>query len=526
MDVPIKKCSHKKHSEINAVIYCIECKRYFCNKCKNSHVDLFEDHHFCKVDKNEKEIFTGYCNENNHNWDLEYYCRTHNKLCCAACITKIEGEGKGQHSNCEICFLKDIIDEKKNKLNENINTLKNLYNKLDESINNLKRLFIGINNCKEELKLNIQNMFTKIRNAINEREEKLLNEVEEKYNKYFVNEDIINKTEKLPKKIKSALEKGKNINSGKNENLKLNVLINGCINVENSVKEINNIYSTLNKCNTNKDIEINFSLDKNDINKFIEEIKKFGGIIINEFNINSKIVHRRQIQVNNNNKYNSMNVIQQRKRNYNLNTYNHNINSNNNMINVNNNINININDYKKHKIIKNDNDLKILKIKNEISYEVLNKDKLKIEIQEGQNEAKLEIILKNNGTKQWPENKTKLIANEQKNLIGKNIELEPQNPNDIQKYITNFNELKTYPPGDYTASYYFEVDGKKYGDDIELDIIIKDKGGDEEEKYKLLVKEFRDEYTLSEELYSDEKLLQILKKHNFNVVEAFDSLFY
>ena len=138
----------------------------------------------------------------------------------------------------------------------------------------------------------------------------------------------------------------------------------------------------------------------------------------------------------------------------------------------------------------------------------------------------MEIILKNNGTKQWPENKTKLIANEQKNLIGKNIELEPQNPNDIQKYITNINELKTYPPGDYTASFYFEVDGKKYGDDIELDIIIKDKGGDEEEKYKLLVKEFRDEYTLSEELYSDEKLLQILKKHNFNVVEAFDSLFY
>ena len=368
-------------------------------------------------------------------------------------------------------------------------------------------------------------MFTKIRNAINEREEKLLNEVEEKYNKYFVNEDIINKTEKLPKKIKSTLEKGKNISSGKNENLKLNVLINGCINVENSVKEINNIYSTLNKCNTNKDIKINFSLDKNDINKFIEEIKKFGGIIINEFNINNKIVRRPQIQVNNNNKYNSMNVIQQRKSNYNLNTYNHNINSNNNMINVNNNINISINDFKKHKIIKNDNDLKILKIKNEVSYEVLNKDKLKIEILEGQNEAKLEIILKNNGTKQWPENKTKLIGNEQKNLIGKNIELEPQNPHDIQKYITNFNELKTYPPGDYTASFYFEVDGKKYRDDIELDIIIKDKGDNEEEKYKLLVKEFRDNFTLSEELYSDEKLLQILKEHNFNIEKAFTAMF-
>ena len=292
MDITIKKCSNKKHSEINAVIYCMECKRYFCNKCKNSHVDLFEDHHFCNVDQNVNEIFTGYCNENNHNLELEYYCRSHNKLCCAACVTKIAGEGKGQHSNCEISLLKDIKDEKKNKLNENINTLKNLYYNLDESINNLKQLFIKINKSKEELKLNIQNIFTKIRNVINEREEKLLNEVEEKYNKYFVNEDIINKSEKLPKKIKSALEKGKNISSGNNDNLKLNVLINGCINVENSVKEINNIYNTIYRCNSNKDIKIKFSQDNNDINKFMEEIKIFGGIDVGEINIDSKIVSK------------------------------------------------------------------------------------------------------------------------------------------------------------------------------------------------------------------------------------------
>ena len=69
------------------------------------------------------------------------------------------------------------------------------------------------------------------------------------------------------------------------------------------------------------------------------------------------------------------------------------------------------------------------------------------------------------------------------------------------------------------------MDGKKYGDDIELDIIIKDKGDDEEEKHKKLVQEFRDEYTLSEDAYSDEKLLQVLKEHNYNIVEAFTSLF-
>ena len=159
MENESKKCSNKKHSEINAVIYCIECKRYLCNKCKNSHGDLFEDHHFANIDKNMNEIFTGYCIENNHNIALEYFCRTHNKLCCAACITKIKGEGKGQHSNCEVCLLNEIKAEKESRLKDNINLLQNLYYNLDETINNLRQLFKKINHKKEELKLSIENFY-------------------------------------------------------------------------------------------------------------------------------------------------------------------------------------------------------------------------------------------------------------------------------------------------------------------------------------------------------------------------------
>ena len=46
----------------------------------------------------------------------------HNKLCCAECITKLKDEKYGQHSDCEICFLKDKENDKKNKLHfKNIN---------------------------------------------------------------------------------------------------------------------------------------------------------------------------------------------------------------------------------------------------------------------------------------------------------------------------------------------------------------------------------------------------------------------
>ena len=39
------KCSNKKHSEINAISYCIECNLYLCNKCKNNHIEYLEIHH-------------------------------------------------------------------------------------------------------------------------------------------------------------------------------------------------------------------------------------------------------------------------------------------------------------------------------------------------------------------------------------------------------------------------------------------------------------------------------------------------
>ena len=126
------------------------------------------------MNKNVNDIFTGLCSENNHNISLEYFCKTHNKLCCAACITKIEGEGKGQHSNCEICLLKDIKDEKINNLKKNITILEGLYNKLDNTIKNIKSLFEEISKNKEEIKLKIQKIFTKLRNAIDDREKKIV----------------------------------------------------------------------------------------------------------------------------------------------------------------------------------------------------------------------------------------------------------------------------------------------------------------------------------------------------------------
>ena len=286
-----KKCSFKKHSEKDAINYCLECKIYLCNKCQSHHSELFENHHTYTLDKNIEEIFTGYCKEEKHNNELEYFCKTHNKLCCDACIVKRKGEGKGQHTDCEIFFLKEIKQEKKNKLKNNIESLQILFNKFEQSFNELKKIFTNINDNKEQLKLKIQKIFTKIRSALNDREDELLLEVEKQYSNIYFNEDLIKESEKLPNKIKISLEKGKIADKDWNDDKELKSFINSCINIENNINEINQINEKTEKCKLNQNTNISFIPEEGDVNKFIETIKSFGGILFNSNNlIKSKII--------------------------------------------------------------------------------------------------------------------------------------------------------------------------------------------------------------------------------------------
>ena len=169
MDNQRKKCSSNKHSEINAVSYCQSCDKYLCTKCQNFHSESFENHTKFSLDKDLKEIFINICKEENHHIKIDFFCKTHNILYCSSCICKIKNDTYGKHRDCNVCLLKDVLDDKKNNLKDNINLLENLSKDLDKSIKELKIAFDKINENKEELKLKIQKIFTKMRNAINER---------------------------------------------------------------------------------------------------------------------------------------------------------------------------------------------------------------------------------------------------------------------------------------------------------------------------------------------------------------------
>jgi len=280
-----KSCSKKKHSEINATSYCLECNLYLCNKCTNAHIEDFDSHHNYKIDINNQDLFIGLCNEPNHKSRLDFYCKSHNKLCCAACLCKIKENGNGQHFDCDVCLIQDIENEKKNKLKENIKILEESSEKIEDSLNKLKEIFEKINESKEELKLKILNCFTKIRNIINSREDELLLELDNLYDNTFFKEDIIKKGEKLPKQIKIFLEKGKLLdNEWDNNGKKLIERINDCINIENNIKNIIEINTNIEKYNSKK-VNVKFLSEEDEkITELTKSIKKFGEILKEENN--------------------------------------------------------------------------------------------------------------------------------------------------------------------------------------------------------------------------------------------------
>ena len=200
------KCFSEEHKETDAISYCPQCRIYMCNKCENLHSSLFKSHKSIKLNKDE-EIFSEYCKEKDHPNKLEFFCKNHNQLCCLACLCKYNKKGLGQHKDCDVCLIEEIKEEKKNKLKENIKCLEDLENKLNENMSILKEISEKIEKDKDDLKLKVQILFTKIRTILNEREDQLLKEIDNIYNDKFFSVDLIKKVEKLPKQIKLSLKK-------------------------------------------------------------------------------------------------------------------------------------------------------------------------------------------------------------------------------------------------------------------------------------------------------------------------------
>lgn len=284
------KCSSDDHKEVQAVKYCQECNVYLCNKCDQFHGKLCKNHHTYPLDKDLNEIFTGFCKEENHQKELNYFCKDHNELCCIGCISKIQTRGNGKHSNCNVCDINDICEEKKKKLVNNIKNLEDLSKLFQSLVNDLKKIFEEIDKNKNNIKLEIQKIFTKIRTELSNREDQLLLEVDQIFEKEFQikNMDRVLKEKKFPDKIKAYLDKGKIAENNWEKNENKNFLIYDCINIENTIYKINDMNTNLQKSQKqNKKLNFYSQLDE-----IISLIKNFGTFK------NFKKINQQEVNIN------------------------------------------------------------------------------------------------------------------------------------------------------------------------------------------------------------------------------------
>ena len=183
----------------------------------------------------------------------------------------------------------------------------------------------------------------------------------------------------------------------------------------------------------------------------------------------------------------------------------------------------------------NSNNNKDKLIKKVYSYECLNKNKLFHYINKDADVAKIEIILKNNGKEDWPKDCTELIFDKTSKIIGDEIVLKPQKSGEQNKYNAIFKNVSKYRVGEYKSYLLFCVNDETFGEELELTIgIIENKKKSEidenidkinEFRKNYDLDKFRKNYDLDKNDYSNAKILEVLKKNNFDYDAAFSSLF-
>jgi len=161
------------------------------------------------------------------------------------------------------------------------------------------------------------------------------------------------------------------------------------------------------------------------------------------------------------------------------------------------------------------------------SYECINILQLSMYLYEGTEKGQSEIILKNNGSQAWPEGRTKLVFERESEISGDEIVLRPQKPGEIGKYNIILRGLNNYSHKQYKSYLNVFIDDDEVGEQLILTINIKEKDTNKKEIENNMEKiiEFRNNYNLGIEDYSDEVLFKALKKNNYDYDASFSSLF-
>ena len=119
------------------------------------------------------------------------------------------------------------------------------------------------------------------------------------------------------------------------------------------------------------------------------------------------------------------------------------------------------------------NKINEVKQKEDYSFKCVNSGELKAVINKGDDEAKIKITLKNNGSKAWEEGETVLFFDRRSKRSGEEINLNPQKPGEENSYEIIFKSLKDSKPGEYPFILKVVIGEDQIGEEMNGILIIK-----------------------------------------------------
>ena len=131
----------------------------------------------------------------------------------------------------------------------------------------------------------------------------------------------------------------------------------------------------------------------------------------------------------------------------------------------------------------------------------------------------INLLFLNNGDKDWTIDKTFLKINEYSGLLFNDIKLSPLSIEDFENVNLKIPFINEIDEGIFNIIFDIYVYEQKYGKPIKFKInFFKDKN---QEK----INKFRRMFDIKETDFSDERILDLLKKNNFDFEKTFENLF-
>ncbi|CAG2200835.1 unnamed protein product [Mytilus edulis] len=195
----------KRHLNKSAEEYCPQCEEALCRECRDHHKlsKLLKSHQTITVDKyNKLPSFIKQISQNceEHDCFLEFYCKSHDALCCKLCLISGHKECKGTIFIED--FLKPLTGHQSAALDNIEKVLQDLQSNICSAIKDRNRNLTELREQKRVIEEQIKEKRKEINNLLDNLEEELLQKVSihEKTNCREI-EEIITKLEDEKEKV-------------------------------------------------------------------------------------------------------------------------------------------------------------------------------------------------------------------------------------------------------------------------------------------------------------------------------------